>query len=365
MQVKTYTGTSTSAVLAAIKADLGPEAVILDTRESKENGKTKVTVTAALDRSNGAGNDDALLSGQQGAGGMPPGWRQWQEEWSTIKHHLLSIMKPELRFEQLSPRQRLALEFLEREGVDDEVLLTLQQRLLPEPGASILAPLGDLVPVRAWGPENWPQRVHLLAGPFGVGKTTVAMRLALCLRKMRPGSRICLANADADRGGGRLLLKNYAELSDMEYREVRSKVECAAVLAEAASHSFDNLIVDLPSLGRGNGIAALLAELGLADPAHALHLVLSPQYGPAQFRSLLARYLPQDTAGGSSRREGSLVWTKLDEVEQYGSLVNISASARLPVSALSFGPGLRNTLTPARDAALWRLVFKRELPQAG
>ena len=363
MQVKTYTGTSTTALLATIKADLGPDAVILDTRESKENGKTKVTVTAALDRNNGAGDDDAL-PGQPGAGAMPPGWRQWQEEWSTIKHHLLSIMKPELRFEQLSPRQRLALEFLEREGVDDEVLLALQQRLLPEPGASILAPLGDLVPVRAWGPENWPQRVQLLAGPFGVGKTTVAMRLALCLRKMRPGSRICLVNADADRGGGRLLLKNYAELSDMDYREVRSKVECAAVLAEAASHTFDSLIVDLPSLGRGGGITAQLTELGLADPAHALHLVLSPQYGPAQFRSLLARYM-QDGPDGVKRREGSLIWTKLDETEQYGALVNISASARLPVSALSFGPGLRNTLAPARDAALWRLVFKRELPQAG
>ncbi len=360
MQVKTYTGTSTTSLLAAIKADLGPEAVILETRESKENGAKKVTITAALDRNSGAGDDISPVGGN---GAMPPGWRQWQEEWSSIKQHLISLMKPELRFEQLTPRQRLALEFLEREGVDDEVLLTLQRRLLPEPGASILSPLGDMVPVRSWGPENWPQRVHLLAGPFGVGKTTVAMRLALAIRKMRPGSRICLVNADADRGGGRLLLKNYAELSDMDYREVRSKMDWAAINAESASGSFDYFIVDLPSLSREQHMDAVLAELGLSDPSFALHLVLSPQYGPAQFRSLLARYLPQAT--GNSRREGSLIWTKLDEVEQYGPLINVSIRARLPVSALSFGPGLRNTLSPARDAALWRLVFKRELPQAG
>jgi flagellar biosynthesis protein FlhF len=34
----------------------------------------------------------------------------------------------------------------------------------------------------------------------------------------------------------------------------------------------------------------------------------------------------------------------------------------LPVSALSFGPGLGNSLAPARENMLWRLLFKRELP---
>ncbi|MDL2316368.1 hypothetical protein LJC59_04730, partial [Desulfovibrio sp. OttesenSCG-928-A18] len=46
MQIKTFTGRGSSAVLAMIKEDLGPDAVILDTRE--ENGA--VTMTAATER---------------------------------------------------------------------------------------------------------------------------------------------------------------------------------------------------------------------------------------------------------------------------------------------------------------------------
>jgi flagellar biosynthesis protein FlhF len=232
MQVKVYTGSSTTAVLAGIKAELGPDAVILDTRETSENGKAQVRITAAVDqgaRPDGNGGSGkrppaeawAGTAGSASYGGvrgdeaaMPPGWKLWHEEWSTIKSHLLTLMKPELQLEKLTPRQRLAVEFLQREGVDDTVMLALYTRLLPQPGASILAPLADLVPVRAWGASTWPQTLHLIGGPFGTGKTTAAVRLALLLRKTNPGLRIALLNADCERGGGRLVLRNYAELSE-------------------------------------------------------------------------------------------------------------------------------------------------------
>ncbi len=362
MQIKTYSGSSTTALLADIKADLGPDAVILETRESREHGRTKVHMTAAVDRAiapagrgNGSGRPEA------GPQGMPQGWKNWHDEWSTIRSHLLTLMKPELQLARLTPRQRLAVEFLEREGVDDAALLELFNRLLPEPGESVLAPLSRMVPVRAWGPEIWPQRVHLIAGPYGSGKTTVAIRLALALRKAQPGRRICLVNADAERGGGRLLLKNYAELSDLEYREVDNAVEFAAVQAEGRSRKTDTFLVDLPALPRGKSMAELLERLGMADPAGALHLVLSPHHSAAQMRAYLARYRPGDDAGA---REGSLIWTKLDETEKFGTLVNVGMASGLPVSAFSFGPGLRQTLLPATDAALWRLLFKRQLPDA-
>ena len=34
----------------------------------------------------------------------------------------------------------------------------------------------------------------------------------------------------------------------------------------------------------------------------------------------------------------------------------------LPVSALSFGPGLKNSIAPASSDLLWRLIFKHALP---
>ena len=58
----------------------------------------------------------------------------------------------------------------------------------------------------------------------------------------------------------------------------------------------------------------------------------------------------------------SLIWGKLDEYGRYGAILNMAVASGLPVSCLSFGPSLLNTLTPAEQPLLWRLIFRHELP---
>ena len=362
MQVKTYTGSSTSAVLASIKADLGPDAVILDTRETVGDGKAEIVITAAVEReTSGSGGGytpaDSTLSFTARPSSFDGGWRNWQEEWVSIKNHLLTLMKPELQLGRLAPRQRVAVEFLEREGVDSSSLLAVFEALLPDPQASILAPLDTLTPVRGWSVEQWPQRVHCLVGPFGSGKTTALVRLAMLLRKESSACKIWVVNADSHRGGGRLLLKNYAHLCGFEYREVVNSVEFASVLAEARRENVDRILVDLPGLPRGKSMAETLDHFGIIDADTALHLVMTPLYTAATLRTLVTRYLPKGLW-----RNASLIWTKLDETDTFGALVNLGAASGLPVSAVSCGPELNNTLAPAESAALWRLLFKKEMP---
>ena len=362
MHVKTYTGTSTSAVLATIKADLGADAVILDTRETAKNGKTEIVITAAVerdapDRGNGRASADPVFPAGNGLGQAGMGWKSWQEEWGSIKTHLLALMKPELQLSRLAPRQRVAVEFMEQEGVEATPLLAIYEALLPDPQASVLSPLESLVPVKGWSARNWPQRVHLVAGPFGSGKTTALVRLALLLRKEMPAYKIWVVNADSRRGGGRLLLKNYAQLCGLEYREIGNAVEFAAVLASARLEGVDAIFVDLPGLPRGKNMPEMLDYFGMTDPDHALHLVVTPHYGETAMHTLAARYVPD-----SVRRNAGLIWTKLDEADKFGALVNVGAASRLPVSALSCGPELNDTLVPAESAALWRLLFKQEMP---
>ena len=293
-------------------------------------------------------------------GSPPPGWQSWHEEWNSIKNHLLALMKPALRLDLLPPRQRLAIEFLQREGVEDAAVLHLFQRLQADPTTSILGPLGQLVPVRIWGLETWPQRLQMIAGPFGAGKTSVAVRMALALRRAAPACRICMINADATRGNGRLLLRHYCDLSDMAYKEASSTLELVASMNEALRENYERVIVDLPGFSRGRHLATLIADAGLTDRCGespddlAVHLALPPHYGTLQLRGVLERY--------RAPHAGSLIWTKLDEAEHYGQIVNVAVSTGLPVSALSFGPGLGNSLAPAKENMLWRLLFKRELP---
>ena len=378
MQLRTFSANSTSAVLLQIREELGPDAVILDT--SEKDGV--VTITAARERQQAdeyKGPPTPVQSAVQvpaspvseprpragfglSAGFSPFGALSWQEEWSFIKSQLLTLMKPALKLDELPPRQRLALEFLQREGVNDQSLLSLFARLAKNPEGSILESLGALVPVQSLEIGSWPERTHIFAGPFGSGKTSAAIRMALSLRRETPGIRICLVNADATRGSGRLILRHYAELSDFAYKEAANSLELAAALTSAEKEGYERVIVDLPGLVRGGRLADLLDRAGLESGKGrraldiAVHLVISPQYGEAHISGMLERY--------RSGFAGSIIWTKLDEAEHYGQIVNVGMATGLPVSALSFGPGLGNSLSPATASMLWRLLFKKELPGA-
>ncbi len=391
MHVKTYTGNSTQEVLAQIKNELGPEAVILSSRSFRKGGVRLHEVTAGIERANGLQGDmhlpedTATISGKKPSkdhvnavtrlaaealskhqdayvgnqgmaqSGTPAGWNEWHKEWLQIKEHLFALMKPSIQLERLTPRQRVALEYLQREGVSDVVALELYRRLLAAPGASVLESLSELVPVLPWNLENWTQRVHIFAGPYGAGKTTTALRMALQLRAKDSNLRIAFINADCHRGNGRLILRHWAELSDFSYAEARDAQSMEKTLV-AYAH-MDKIFVDTVGLSAKEQLSQTYDRLGLGENVtgnQATHVVLSPTYDGAQLTAFLNRYAP--------RGAGSIVWAKIDEAASYGSIVNAGAACNIPVSAISYGAELRDSLTTASESLLWRLIFKRQLP---
>ena len=340
MQVKTFTGATAQELLARIKAEMGPEAVILGSRTYRKNGVVHHEITAGLERP------------EASAQPVGAGWNEWRKDWQHVKEQLFALMKPAMRLDRLTPRQRVALEYLQREGVSDAVAVDLYQRLTDAPGASVLESLCRMVPVRPWSREHWPQRLHVLAGPYGAGKTTTALRLALHWRREAPETRIAFINADCLRGNGRLVLRHWAELSGFTYMEAPDKPALEQALAACAEARA--VFVDTPGLDRADTLAAWCEHMGLDLADAATHLVLSPFYDATQTRVLLRRY--------SHDGPGSLVWTKLDEAVSFGTMVNVACAAGLPVSALSFGAELQQSLAPATEPLVWRLIFKRQLP---
>lgn len=339
MQIKTFSGPDARVVLAQVKADMGEEAVILSSREVQKDGQRWHEVTAGLDHPGGD------------SGAMPAEWAEWRKEWGKLKEHLYTLMQPSIQWERLSPRQRVALEYLQREGVADPVVMDLYQKMLS--GSSVLEALGDLMPVRPWGADEWPERVHAVAGPYGSGKSTAALRMGILLRKEAPSLKIAFINADCERGNGRLLLRHWAELSDFLYTEAPDAESMRAALR--ACGEADRVFIDLPGIGGQSGtLLDRLGALGIQGIGAAVHLTLPPHYSDAQNRAFLTRYQTGLLA--------SIVWSKLDEAAGYGPLINVAVASGLPASALSHGAGMRSTLSPARETLLWRLVFKRQLP---
>lgn len=358
MQVKTFTGPSTQEVLARIKAELGPDAIILANRELNGNGLRLFEITAGVERP--AGNYGYSGSGTDTV--TPPGWEEWHREWSRIKGHLYALMQPCIPWDRLPPRHRMVLEYLQREGVENDVVLELYRALSESvSGTSMLAALAHLVPVQSFTEELWPQKIHFVAGPFGVGKTSAALRLGLALRQARPDISVAYLNADCSRGNGRLVLRHWAELSDFGYFETP---DAATMLAGInACRNYDVIFVDLPGLGREETLRDRMCLMGLSpwleggeqapSPA-ALHLVMSPHYGDQQIISFLRRY--------QTSLPGSIIWSKLDEALSFGTLVNVAVRSGLPISAVSFGPELQASLLPAEESIIWRLLLKRQLP---
>ncbi len=353
MQVKTFTGATSQEVLAMVKAEMGPDAVILGNRTYRKNGVVCHEITAGLERDSQISLQlQNSLAGSADMPSTPGGWNEWHREWMRIKEQLFALMKPAIQLDRLTPRQRVALEYLQREGVSDDVAVELYRRLLSNPGASVLECLSGMVPVCPYGPEMWPQRIQLLAGPFGSGKTTVGLRFALYLRKLDPASKIAFINGDCLRGNGRLVLRHWAELSNFAYLEAPDKDAMKRALV--ATGAFDRVFVDTPGLVTGQTLSGWQGEMEMDRLDAARHISLAPFCDKIQIKEFLGRY--------KSAFPGSLVWTKLDEAASFGNIVNVAHDSGLSVSALSYGPELKESLAPATEAMVWRLIFKRQLP---
>ncbi|MFO8032434.1 MAG: flagellar biosynthesis protein FlhF [Desulfohalobiaceae bacterium] len=349
MKVKTFRGASTREVLDQVKEELGENAVILNTRSSSDQGSQVCEVMAGVESDQDL-EQTASVQGQSSA----PGWEAWHQELSRLKSRIFSLFRPQIDLESLSPRQRLAMEYLEQEGVNEDVLLLLWQRLQNNPQSSILNILNRLVHVRPWCFQLWPQKFHALSGPHGVGKTSTVLRLALGARQKQPECRICLVNADLHQGKGRLFLRHYAELSDFGYLEAREPGDWQEVARR--SQEYDKLFLDLPGIGRGQDLQSWWADAGLGQLGDVCqHLVLSPVYSSLQLQDFVRRYSSSHLAG--------LIWTKLDEACMFGDLVNLGQETGLPASLFTHGPGLLSHMSPAGEKRLWRLVFKHKLPQ--
>ena len=344
MQVKTFTGSSSGEVLAQVKAEMGPDAVILGNRTYRKNGVICHEITAGVERQTRTQTPAEHDSFS--------GWGEWHKEWIQIKEQLFALMKPAIQMSRLTPRQRVALEYLQREGVSDAVSLELYKRLLAAPGSSVLECLSEMVKIKTFSLTDWPQHIHMLVGPFGSGKTSTALRFALMLRKLNAGIRLAFINTDCLRGNGRILLRHWAELSNFIYLEASDSEAMHTILTKAAG--LDLILIDTQALAHGQDLPQILKNLGLMTEDIAIHITLAPFDNPVQTHAFLNRY--------KTGLPTSLVWTKLDEAISFGNVVNVAYESELPISALSYGGELQESLCPATEPLVWRLVFKRQIP---
>lgn len=362
MQVKTYTGKTPAHCLTRVKAELGSQAVILSNKTITVGGKKMTEVMAAVegietakaaatpsafDHAGMPMSKDAFLADSLNA--VSPLSREWDE----IKGCLMEFMRVQRDPKRLSSTQRIAMEYLQREGVDEKVMTKVYNELAEDRGRSVLPVLESLATAKPLTMEHWNTKLHAFAGPGGVGKTSALIRWALREKKENPAARVLIASADGGRGQGRMILRHYSDLASLAFRELATKEDFAMLVAE--SREFDLVLIDLPGLTIDESLSDYLQGFGMHQTSElAVHLVMSPHFGPAQYDAFMTKF--------SCDKLASIIWTKLDEACTFGSMLNLACATGLPFSALSYGAGLRNSMAPAHKEMVWRLLFKHQLP---
>ncbi|HTX55346.1 MAG TPA: hypothetical protein VMD08_18230 [Candidatus Baltobacteraceae bacterium] len=344
MRLRRFEGTTVAEALAKVRAELGADAVILHTRagEGGEPGRC-VEVTAAAD-----GPAPALRL----APSVSPRPLSRPEPAAEDRLEDIYRMVRELHAEPDTTRSAHPLaRALQREEVPRAVADRLL-RALPQGGRTAQT-AGALhrVLVRAFrvcGPlaPGRRQRIVVLVGPTGVGKTTTLAKLAGQLRQS--GITPSLISLDTYRIGAVAQMQIYAELLGVGFHVARSAAELRG--AVAAETGADLILID--STGRSpshrEGIAALHQAL-CAVPEVEVHLAVSATTKGTDVDEILRRFKPLGYR--------YLVVTKLDEARTLGPLLGVALDRGLPISYLTTGQEVPHDLEPATPRALADLLM--------
>ncbi len=400
MTLKTYQGATMAEALAAVKRDLGRDAVILQTRTFRQGGifglggREVVEITASGDvnvvhrpvqRDLQRERSEALAKmfgqarqqvEQQAASAEPPhddagNSDMLKEELTDIRRMVADLVRearssrmPELPEELF----QAYLELLESEVAEEmarDLVESLRKELGPDEAVDharvrdlLIECISRMIPTA--GPVELERgkgpRVVALVGPTGVGKTTTIAKLAANF-KLREGRRVGLVTIDTYRIAAVNQLATYAQIIDVPLKVVLTPAEAKAAVAELRE-SCDIVLLD--TAGRSPSDQLKLNELrGFLDAVapHEVHLVLSSTCQSAAMKSAVERFAPL----GVNR----VILTKLDAAVSFGVVLEIIRHVNASLSYVTTGQDVPEDIEVGQARRLARWIINRSIDEPG
>ena len=389
MQIKRYEAVDMQEALKLVKGELGPDAVILSTKQiKKDNGvfgmfsRQVIEVVAARDYvdkhqvkvpsvspQNGFIETDEFLKEElkkirNDMSQTPGELRDMKSELGLLKGYIQELLRDGEQEHLRTLHDNLVI-FLRRlisEGMDRNIAYRLVQILnnkLNEEHKDDTDEINkyghELIQkqVKISGPicnEQKDRKIAVFVGPTGVGKTTSIAKIA-AKYTLIDKKKVSLITFDTYRVGAVEQLKIYAKIIGLPVDVVLSPSDLRGVLDR--KKDADLILID--TAGRShkdrtyvNDLSKLTSQTKEID----CHLVLSATSSNTVLSDIIGKF--------KDIKINSLLFTKLDEAENYGAVFSSMINAQKPLSYFTTGQRVPEDIELASAGRLCRLILKMD-----
>lgn len=361
MRIKRYLVDNMQEALQRIKEDLGDEAIIISSKKVRAPGlrglfgAKLIEVTAALERKKPE-EDTASIPTQitLEEARLQEDQRNLEKELTDMKVMLKKLLKNSgQEVDDPCSRWKEALESLEiNSSIADKLMAglaedlgsgTVNDTLMKEALKTRLANL--LMEIQ----ENpLSRQVYAFVGPTGVGKTTTLAKLA-ALYAFSLGKKVGMITIDTYRIGAVEQLRTYGSIMGVGIDVVMTPEQ----LRDAVKKNQDKDVIFIDTAGRSSSDSMKLSEVktffNAAGPME-VYLVLSCTTKKQDLDRIAEEYRMLNYT--------RLIFTKVDETNTLGAILNVSYNTKTPVAYITNGQDVPEDIEVADPHKLAELILK-------
>jgi flagellar biosynthesis protein FlhF len=369
MKIKSYFAVSVESAVRQARQELGPEAMLMNSRKAPPEARHlgEYEVVFACPPEEGAAPSESqkpARTDSPAAFRLPDlGTDRLGEEIAELRRQVERMAESFGRARTVASSNLLASPMLVRifsgliandvdAGVANSIVSALRTRgdsIRPEAlRLALLDEIGSLCPVEpALGCNAGAgRRIVALVGPPGAGKTTTLVKLAVKygLNERKPTQLLTL---DLERIAAADQLHTFAAILGVGFQTLETTHALATALDE--NKNKDLILIDTPGYGQKDmENAGPLARFLASHDEIDVHLVLSASMKAVDLAAVVDRF--------SIFRPRRLLFTRLDETQTFGPILNETARSGWPVSFLCSGQQIPEDLEPATRERLVSLL---------
>lgn len=350
-------------VMNQVRKELGSEAVILNSKEVQHGGvmgffkKKRIEVVAALDSEplRGDAAKPAERKDKPAILKEPVPLKNNDEVLSEIKHlkRIIGQISKQGDTNYL-PDYNFVFQHLIEQEIERDLAAELIDSVVKKHAEEELSPAMDRITndVRdeiesrladiTFEGITYEKKIFHFIGPTGVGKTTTLAKIAAkCM--LQDHKKVAFITTDTYRIAAVEQLKTYARILDIPI-EVAYTIEDYKEAVDKFS-SYDAVLVD--TAGRNFRDAKYINELKESIDINLdieTYLVLALTAKPKDLSEIYDQFYQVPVKG--------VIFTKIDETKQYGSIFNIAVRKQIGISYITNGQDVPDDLMPVTPAVI-------------